>query len=166
MRLVNLAEPLNFNLITTESMIGMIMGLGTALQEIADSGIFSGYDIPFAKASLADLFNFTDADRVRFSGLIDTALIYETGGDGVNGLGDADKLLRSFYDTESETWILLPTFYTAQELASRLDTILPNMNLTDTGLIPGIDANYDTATDELTYRLELLFGGPRLRWPS
>ena len=75
MRLVNLAEPLNFNLITTESMI---MGLGTTLQEIADSGDLLGSRIPFAKASLVS-FSFTDADRLG-SGPTDTALIYETGG--------------------------------------------------------------------------------------
>ena len=67
-QLVNMAELLNFNLVTAESMVGLIMGLGTALQEMANSGLFAGYDIPFADAAWSDLLNFFDSDKAALSG--------------------------------------------------------------------------------------------------
>jgi hypothetical protein len=127
-RLVNMAEPLNFNLVTAESMIGLLMGLGTALQQIADSGLFANFDIPFANASLSDLLNFSDPDTYIFSGLIDTLLIYDTGGNGIDpydvvvAANDADKLLKRVV-VDEETY-LIPNFVTAQEMAATLGSIL------------------------------------------
>ncbi len=171
--LVNMAEPLNFNLITADSMIGLLMSLGTALQQIANSGLFANYGIPFSGSALSELLNFTDSDKLRFSGLIDTALIYDTGGDGVDdedddipGYNDADRLLRRIWVDEDGDKVsyLVPTFRTAQELAARLGFLL-GVALTGDG---GINANYDPAgtgsgdpedgINELTYKVELLSG--------
>jgi hypothetical protein len=171
--LVNMAEPLNFNLVTSDSMIGLLMSLGTALQQIVNSGLFANYDIPFVGSALSDLLNFTDTDKLRFSGLIDTELIYDTGGDGVDdedddipGYNDADRLLRRIWVDEDGDKVsyLVPTFRTAQELAERLGFIL-GVALTGDG---GINANYDPAgtgsgdpedgINELTYEVELLSG--------
>jgi Ca2+-binding RTX toxin-like protein len=151
-RLVNMAEPLNFNLVTAESMVGLIMGLGTALQQMVDSGLFSGYDIPFADASLSDLLNFTDSDKYVFSGLIDTLLIYDTGGNGIDESGVADpapnddpRLLQRIVDTkgtpetEDDDVYLIPNFVTAQDMAAKLAEIL-GVPLTGAG---GINANYE-----------------------
>ncbi|MHC4281808.1 MAG: hypothetical protein ACYSWZ_02365, partial [Planctomycetota bacterium] len=142
--------------------------MGTALQEIADSGLFATYDIPFSDAALSDLLNFSDPDTFVFSGLIDTLLIYDTGGNGIDEPGvvdpvpnDTNKLLKRIIDdktgngeTEDDDVYLIPNFVTAQELAAKLDEILINMDLA------GINANYDTSTNELTYDIELI-GGER-----
>ena len=82
--LYNMAESLNFNLITSESMIGLLQNLGAALQDLAESGVFAAYDIPYAEATWADLLNFSDSDLAVYSGLIDRSLIYETGGNGID----------------------------------------------------------------------------------
>ncbi|MFC1887062.1 LEPR-XLL domain-containing protein, partial [Thermodesulfobacteriota bacterium] len=115
-QLINMAELLNFNLITSESMIGLLTGLGTALQQMADSGLFATYDIPSADASWSDLLNYSDPDTVAFSGLIDVGLIYDTKGDGIDAwdaaVNDEDKLLRRIVDGEEV--YLLPIFVTAQ----------------------------------------------------
>ena len=151
-RLVNMAEPLNFNLLGAENMVGLLMGVGTALQQIADSNLFAGYDIPFTKATLSDLLNFTDADKARFSGLLDL-LVFDTGGDGIDGSSaDTDKLLKKIsVDGDS---FLIPAFVTAQELAERLHTIL-GVALSGAG---GINAAYDILSNELTYRVDLIAG--------
>jgi len=151
-RLVNMAEPLNFNLLGAENMVGLIMGLGTALQQISDSSLFAGYDVPFTGKTLSDLLKFTDADKKKFSGLVDL-LIYDTGGDGIDGSNaDTDKLLKKVtVDSES---FLIPAFVTAQELASRLHTVL-DVALSGAG---GINAAYDTGTNELTYHVDLIAG--------
>ena len=151
-RLVNMAEPLNFNLVTAESMVGLIMSLGTALQQAANSSLFSGYDIPFTDAALSDLLNFTDSDKYVFSGLIDRLLIYDTGGNGIDESGvtdpapnDQDKLLKRIIDTKGtgdtadDDVYLIPNFVTAQDMASKLATIL-GVPLTGEG---GINANYE-----------------------
>lgn len=174
----NMAEPLNFNLITAESMIGLLMGLGTALQQIADSGLFANYGIPFADVSLSDLLNFSDSDKNVFSGLIDRSLIYETGGDGIYDPSvagsldnDDDRLLKwvvnnkGTVDTSDDTVYLIPNFVTAQDLATTLSSIL-SVALTGVG---GINANYNPAgTDsgdprdginELTYQVQLVSNG-------
>jgi len=151
-RLVNMAEPLNFNLVTAESMVGLIMSLGTALQQTANSSLFSGYDIPFTDAALSDLLNFTDSDKYVFSGLIDRLLIYDTGGNGIDESGvtdpapnDQDKLLKRIIDTKGtgdtadDDVYLIPNFVTAQDMASKLATII-GVPLTGEG---GINANYE-----------------------
>jgi len=149
-RLVNMAEPLNFNLLGAENMVGLIMGLGTALQQISDSSLFAGYDIPFTGKTLSDLLNFTDADKKKFSGLIDL-LVFDTGGDGIDGSNaDTDKLLKKV--TVDGDSFLIPAFVTAQELASRLHTVL-NVALSGAG---GINAAYHTGTNELTYQVDLI----------
>jgi len=152
-RLVNMAEPLNFNLVTPESMVGLLMGLGTALQQIANTGLFAGYDIPFADAALADLLNYTDADKAAFSGLIDL-LIFDTGGDGIDGVADTDRLVKKIVDAGGTSY-LIPAFTTAQTLASRLNALL-GVPLEGAG---GINATYDKVSNKLTYEVELIGGG-------
>jgi Ca2+-binding RTX toxin-like protein len=138
------ADPsmLYFNLVTPENMIGLLQSLGLALQDLGTSATFANYDIPFADASFADLFDFR--------GLIDTSLLFDDGGDGFDGATDYNKLLEKY--TYEDTTYLLPTFDTAQDLADRLSEIL-NVALTGTA---GINAEYNTATDELTYNVVLL----------
>ncbi len=156
-QLVNFAEPLNFNLVTAESMIGLIMGLGTALQEMANSGVFAGYDIPVADAAWSDLLNFSDPDKAALSGLIDRALIYETGLDGLidetlSG-DDEDRLLKLVQGPgSSPDYYLLPNFVTAQEMGAKLSEIL-GVALKDTG---GINPTYNYSNDELTFYVDLV----------
>jgi hypothetical protein len=147
-RLVNMAELLNFNLVTAEGMVGLIQGLGTALQQIANSGLYAGYDIPFADASLSDLVNYTDPDKAAFSGLIDM-LLFDTGGDGIDGAAaDANRLVQKVLDSEGNSY-LIPWFTTAQTLGSKLQELL------------GVTANptYHTVLNELTYEVSLVGGG-------
>jgi Ca2+-binding RTX toxin-like protein len=176
LRLVNMAEPLNFNLVTADSMVGLISGLGKALQQIADSGLFANYDIPFADASWSDLLNYSDANTTNFSGLIDRSLIYETGADGVYDpseegsiANDFDRLLKWVVDnkgtgeTSDDVVYLVPNFITAQDLAALLSTLLGVPNDAT-----GINANYNPAAsadfptdptkgiNELTYTVSLL----------
>jgi Ca2+-binding RTX toxin-like protein len=151
-RLVNMAELLNFSLVNAEGMTSLLAGLGSALQQLATTFDFAAYGIPFADATLADLLNFRDADRVALTGLIDRVL-FDAGDDGVqNELGgnDADRLLRKII--EEERAHLIPNFVTAQEMASLLSTVL-GVPLEGAG---GINATYDTDTNELTYELDLI----------
>lgn len=151
-RLVNFAELLNFNLVGSESMIGLLASLGTALQQLSDSGKFANFDVPFADATLSDLLNFADDDKKVFSGLIDT-LLYDTGGDGVDGAKlDTGKLLKKITDDGKS--YLLPAFTTAQTLATRLQTVL-EVAIAGPG---GINATYDKLTNELTYQVDLRAG--------
>ncbi|MCK4858069.1 MAG: LEPR-XLL domain-containing protein, partial [candidate division Zixibacteria bacterium] len=165
-QLVNFAEPLNFNLVTAESMIGLIMGLDTALQEMASSGMFAGYDIPFSDAAWSDLLNFHDPDNYDYSGLIDRALIYETGGTGIDEAGatgdDSNKLLKRIVDdktnngeTEDDDVYLIPNFVTAQEMGAKLSEIL-GVVLKGTG---GINPTYNIISNELTYYVDLVSEG-------
>ncbi len=152
--LVNFAEPLNFNQVGPESMIGLISSLGTALQQIADAQPFSKFDIPFATAKLSDLINIVDADKSKYSGLIDT-LIYNTGGDGLNGpLADSDGLLKKVHVGTQDK--LVPSFTTAQKLAARLSAILGVPKTDTAGSPPGINAAYDRISNQVTYRVDLL----------
>jgi Ca2+-binding RTX toxin-like protein len=178
--LVNMAEPLNFNLVTAESMVGLIKGLGSALQEIAASGLFANYDVPFAKVSWSDLLNYTNSTNS--SGLIDRSLIYETGPDGIDASGaaspnDVNKLLvrviddKGTSDTKDDVVYLVPAFVTAQDMAMTLSYIL-GVPLTGAG---GINANYDPSpvyagdplvalepkygVNELTYTVNLVSNG-------
>jgi Ca2+-binding RTX toxin-like protein len=147
-RLVNMAELLNFNLLAAEDMVGLLGGLGTALQQIADSAVFAGYDIPLAVAALSGLLNYTD--KKNGTGLIDK-LIFDTGGDGIDGDNpDSPRLLQKV--TFEGTTYLIPTFVTAQELGAKLDELLP-APLTGDG---GINPAYDTETNQLTYSVDLL----------
>jgi len=129
---------------------------------MAGSGLFAGYDIPFADAAWSDLLNFSDPDKSVFSGLIDRALIYETGENG-NGIdpwdvlpgdaNDADRLLKRIV-VDQETY-LIPAFVTAQEMAATLSGIL-GVATEGTG---GINASYNWRTDELTYYVDLISSG-------
>ena len=150
-RLVNMAELLNFNLVTAENMVGLLSGLGTALQQISNSALFAGYDIPLAAAALSGLLNYTD--KKNGTGLIDK-LIFDTGGDGIDGdNADTNRLLKKVtYDGDS---YLVPAFVTAQELGAKLDELLP-APLTGDG---GINPAYDTHSNELTYSVDLLADG-------
>ncbi len=143
------ADPsmLYFNLVTAENMIGLLAGLGLALQNLGSSGVFANYDSPFADASFSDLFNFRE--------LIATCLLFDDGGDGFDGATDYDKLLEKF--TSGDETYLLPTFETAQDLAVKLSEVL-GVALTGAG---GINAEYDPATDELTYSV-VLFSNDRV----
>ena len=149
-RLVNMAEALNFNLVGAENVVGLLMGLGSALQQLTSVAEFADFDIPFVDAALADLFNYTDSDKAAFTGLIDK-ILFDMGADGFSG-DDADKLLRKI--TEDGTSYLLPAFVTAQELAAKLGTVL-GVALEGNG---GINAAYNTSTNELTYRVDLIAG--------
>ncbi|MFA7013539.1 MAG: LEPR-XLL domain-containing protein [Desulfobacterales bacterium] len=177
--LYNMAEPLNFNLITSESMIGLLQNLGAALQDLAESGVFAAYDIPYVDATWADLLNFSDSDKYVFSGLVDRSLIYETNGTGVDVSDDdpetpeddANRLLMRVVDDngtsdkDDDTVYLVPTFETAQQLAVRLSYIL-GVGLIGDG---GINANYvpdgtgsgdpEDGVNELTYEIYLTSGG-------
>jgi Ca2+-binding RTX toxin-like protein len=155
-QLVNFAEPLNFNLVTAESMIGLLRSLGSSLQQIAGSSQFSLYDIPFAEASLSDL--------VVFDQLIQTSLIYDVGNDGVfnddplvsnAASGDESLLLERTITGEGDNQTVeqLPSFKTAQELADKLKEILAVADMEGIG---GINPTYDPRTNELTYDVELL----------
>jgi len=151
-QLVNMAELLNFSLVNAEGMTGLLGGLGSALQQLTTTFDFAAYDIPFADATLADLLNFRDADRVALTGLIDRVL-FDAGNDGIGDntdANDADRLLRKI--VEDGTPHLLPNFVTAQEMASLLATVL-GVPLEGAG---GINAAYDTGTNELTYELDLI----------
>ncbi|HEX4999611.1 MAG TPA: calcium-binding protein, partial [Terriglobia bacterium] len=154
-KLVNFAESLNFSLVTPESMIGFLGALGTVLQQFSQRPDFSSFDIPFADATLSDLMNFTDNDRQSFSGLIDL-LLYDTGGDGVDPspkANDNDRLL--MWKSENGTSFLIPTFYTAQTLETRLAALLD----VDEDGDGGINATYNKTTDELTYQISLNASG-------
>lgn len=149
--LVNFAELVNFSILTPGSMLGLLDGLGTALRQLSNTAAFVNYDIPFADATLSDLLNFADSDKVRFSGLIDL-LLYDTGGTGIDPDlapdDDVDKLLkRIFVDGNS---FLIPAFSTAQTMATRLEAILDDVAIDGAG---GINATYDTVSNELTYQL-------------
>ncbi|HSB85249.1 MAG TPA: hypothetical protein VLD86_03020, partial [Ilumatobacteraceae bacterium] len=151
-RLVNFGEVLNFNVASAESIIGLLGGLGTALQQLSETPTFSSYGIAFADATLSDLLNFADGDKAVYSGLIDT-LLFDTGGDGVDGSNpDHDGLLKKI--SVDSTSYLLPAFTTAQKLATRLDALLDGP-LNGAG---GINATYNTHTNELTYQLDLRAG--------
>ncbi|MBI4292469.1 MAG: LEPR-XLL domain-containing protein [Betaproteobacteria bacterium] len=148
-RLVNFGELLNFNIVGAESMIGLLGGLGTALQQLSDSIDFTTFEIPFADATLSDLLNIADTDKKRYSGLIDL-LMFDTGGDGVDGTNaDANKLLKKI--TVDSTSYLVPSFSTAQTLAARLDALIDGP-LSGFG---GINATYDKTSNELTYQIDL-----------
>ena len=156
-RLVNMAELLNFNLLNAENMVGLLTGLGSALQQITGSDGYANYDIPFADAKLSDLFNFVDPDNETATGLIDQLLFYI----GDHGLGDANgpdddvnRLLRRV--EEEDQFFLVPNFVTAQELANKLHEVL-GVPLEGDG---GINAAYDTESNELTYSVDLIAGEP------
>ncbi|HEX7095783.1 MAG TPA: LEPR-XLL domain-containing protein, partial [Acidimicrobiales bacterium] len=147
-RLVNMAELLNFNLVSAESMVGLLGSLGTALQQISNSALFAGYDIPFAAAALSGLLNYTD--KKNGTGLIDK-LIFDGGGDGIDGTeSDTNRLLKKV-TFEGHSY-LVPAFVTAQELGAKLHDLI-GAPLTGAG---GINPTYDTASNQLTYRVDLL----------
>jgi Ca2+-binding RTX toxin-like protein len=149
-RLVNMAELLNFNLLSAENMIGLLNGLGSALQQISAMEMFANYDIPFVDAALSDLFNFTDPNPETASGLIDK-ILFDIGADGFSG-DDVNKLLKKV--EKDGQFFLTPTFVTAQEFANKLDDLL-GVALEGAG---GINATYNTSSNELTYQVDLIAG--------
>ena len=157
-RLVNMAELLNFNLLNAENMIGLVSGLGSALQQISAMEMFANYDIPFAAAALSDLFNFvdpnndpdSDPNHETATGLIDR-ILFDIGANGFDG-DDVAKLLKKV--EEDGEFFLTPTFVTAQEFANKLHEVL-GVALSGAG---GINAAYDTVSNELTYQVDLIAG--------
>jgi Ca2+-binding RTX toxin-like protein len=151
-KLFNFAELLNFNVVAPESMIGLLGQLGSALADIAQSGLFSLYDVPFSTAALSTL--------LAFSQLIQTKLVYDVGPNGEEDenpdapTDDISKLLlRTVVNIKGAKSVkLLPAFGTAQELASTLEDIL---TVPAEG-IGGINATYNPETNELTYDVDLI----------
>lgn len=123
-RLVNFAELLQFNAITSEGMIKLLTQLGQTLDRLVTSGDLADAGIPFTGATLADLFAMQQ--------LFQTGLIYDPGLDGkINsdkaipneaGTDDHSRLLvRTFVDGgDSDAIAFLPSFATAQQLAVEL----------------------------------------------
>ena len=163
-KLVNFAELLQFNVVAAESMIGLITQLGQSLESIASSGQFSLYGIPLSGSALADMLVFGD--------LVQTGLVYDVGEDGqldataskpnnhadLVADGEVSRLqVRTIVHADGQDTVkLLPSFVTAQQLASQLSTLLgiplgPN----------GINARYDpadgsTTGNELSYTITLV----------
>src|SRR6185503_3291650 len=107
------------------------------------------YDIPFASAALSDLFKFVDPSA-RKDGLIDK-ILFDIGNGGFDG-DDQNKLLKKV--TKGTASYLTPNFGTAQEFAAKLDEILGSLvPLKGAG---GINATYNTSTNELTYQVDLI----------
>jgi len=131
-----LEDFLNFNRLSPASFIGLLDQVASFLDGLRASDYISGFEIPFADATLGDVLQFSE--------LISKALLFDDGGtddvaDDVAGLLDANSAA---------------TFSNAQELAQKLADIMFGGNLT-TGIAPGVDIAYDLTANELTLNLDL-----------
>ncbi|WP_188859657.1 LEPR-XLL domain-containing protein [Marinobacterium nitratireducens] len=166
LQLVNFAEALQFNQIGPGSFVGMLGELGQALDSIMQNPLFAGYGIPFVDATLRDLVAFED--------MILNSLVYDKGVDNefddegyVDDGTDTRLLVRSPVgdviipdgeNDEANTFELLPTFTTAQEMGAILAEILSLPLFSgDVALnTGGINPTYDPGTNELTYDMDLI----------
>jgi len=123
----------NFLKLSPTSFVSLLGQVADFLESMSKSDLISGYEIPFAEATVGDVLDFADllADQLLFDDLND-----DNDATGVNKLLDKDNN---------------PTFTTVQELVAKLTDIL------STNLPTGIDAKYDASSNEFT--LDLDFSG-------
>lgn len=143
-------ELLPFRNLGAGGVIGGLEELRSWLDGVLASDLFSTFDIPFADATLADVFDLGT--------LLDSQLLFDDGGDGIDGVdntntgGDRNDQARLLeVDDEEGSDSLVPTFDTAQDLADRLDDLLGGVLGDD----EEIAAAYDPDTQELTYFLRI-----------
>ncbi|MBV1877477.1 MAG: LEPR-XLL domain-containing protein [Pseudomonadales bacterium] len=158
LELINFDEVLQFNQIEPGSFIGMLSGLGRALDSIMQSGEFSLYGIPFTEAVLTDM--------VSFEALIEDALIYDPGPNGIfdedpGATDDANRLLerRLLPDLPGDPkYGAFPAYDTAQELGVALSDLLSLPLFSDVAFeaAGGINPTYDVLSNELTYDVDLI----------
>ncbi|NVK42353.1 MAG: hypothetical protein HWE39_14015, partial [Oceanospirillaceae bacterium] len=166
LQLVNFAEALQFNQIGPGSFIGMLGELGQALDSIMQNPLFAAYGIPFTDATLRDLAAFED--------MILNSLVYDKGVDNEfddeeyvdDGTGTrllvrsavGDVIIPDGSNDEANTYELLPTFTTAQEMGAILAEILSlPLYSDDVALNTGaINPTYDPGSNELTYDMDLI----------
>lgn len=157
-------EMLDFNVIQNTDILSIINNLGTALNRLAASQLFTTFDLPFADATLSELLPFGDmvADR----------LLLDDGDDGTtkpgtDGVTDQSRLLQ--WKLVLDDYQLVPTFTNAQQLEHRLGEVALAIFEAEFGMLPDqtakdafialvvddIDASYDNVAKELTYSLGL-----------
>ncbi|MBC2714899.1 MAG: calcium-binding protein [Desulfobacteraceae bacterium] len=134
-------EMLDFTVISANGVIGGLSQLQSWLERLPDTELLANYAIPFTQAVLGDVLDFAD--------VLEDALLINDGDDGLQAkpgaddTADTNKLLA--WLKEGDDANLVVTFDTAQELASRLDTLLSG----------AINPIFDAATSELTYDIAL-----------
>jgi len=147
-------EMLDFNVIGTPEVLGIINQLGNWLDRLVATDLFTTFDIPFAETSLAELLAFKD--------LISDTLLIDDGDDGTkdpaestDDVNDQMRLL-GWADINGQVQ-LVPFFGNAQELEERLAKVLVWIGVytSETDALAGIDASYDSTAKELTYNLDL-----------
>ncbi|NDV61616.1 LEPR-XLL domain-containing protein [Puniceicoccales bacterium CK1056] len=147
-------ELLDFNVITTTEILGLINQLGNWFGRLNASELFNEFDILFADLALGKLLDFPD--------LITDTLLIDDADDGVKAAtNDINRLLNWVKINDQDQ--LSPLFLTAQQLEVELAGILYDI---DDELSLGrfadlnaakdyVDATYDPINDRLTYELIL-----------
>ena len=135
------APMLDFTVINANSVIGGLSQFQSWLERLPNTELLANYQVPFAQAVLGNVLDFAD--------VLEDALIIDDGDDGLqpnpgaDDIADTNKLIGWLVDGDNANLVI--TFDTAQELASRLDTLVAG----------DINPVFDTATSELTYDVRL-----------
>jgi len=114
----DLQTMLDFNVVSVADILGTFTQIGTWFDRVAASSLLQGFTIPFAGATLGNLLNLKD--------LIADSFLIDDRDDGPTKSGvevDIEKLLKWVGPAGKEN--LVAMFGNAQQLASRLDTLLP-----------------------------------------
>jgi Ca2+-binding RTX toxin-like protein len=159
-------EMLDFNVVGPSEMLGIINQVAIWLERAVATQLFTAFDLPFAQASLAEILFFGDMVR--------DAFLIDDGDDGIaapdasdDDVNDKQRLLRWVVFELGGDYQLVPMFTNAQQLEYRLAEIV-NVILDERGfdifgivddairdfVLELIDATYDVATKELTYRID------------
>ena len=141
----NFADLANFNSLSDKSALGILQQLGDWLDDLRNTEIFSLINIPFVGEAVDNVLDLAD--------VLTDALLFDDGDDGVDGVdnenavnNDVDKL----FEFDTDVGGLVPSFSTAQELATRL----ASLGLLD-GLAEYVDTDADTNPDTLRYDINI-----------
>jgi Ca2+-binding RTX toxin-like protein len=128
-----LEDLLNFTKLSPTSFLSLLGQVADFLDGMSKSDLISGFEIPFAEASVGDVLDFAD--------MLTDQLLYDDLNDDDDTTGTA-KLLDE--DNNAD-------FTTVQQLVEKLAGILSE------SLPDGVDAQYDVASNE--FKLNLDFSG-------